>query len=125
MREQNLYARWLDAGTRAGFVALIVTFLIYVLGLMDPHVPPQELARHWGLPVDRYLEATGAPTGWGWLKFLGKGDYLNFVGIAALASVTVFCYARIIPVLPRVQAVLAALQIVVLLLAASGLVSGH
>lgn len=125
MGEHDLYARWLDVGTRAGFVVLIFTFLIYVFGLLDPLVPPQELTRLWSLPVDRYVAATGAPTGWGWLRFLGKGDYLNFVGIAALASITVVCYARVIPVLSRMQAVLAALQILVLLAAASDLITGH
>lgn len=118
MPEQHIYARWLDVGTRIAFVVLVVSFFVYVFGLLDALVPPQELVRLWGLPVDRYVAATGAPTEWGWLRLLGKGDYLNFVGIAALASITIACYARIIPVLPRLQAVLAALQVVVLLAAA-------
>jgi hypothetical protein len=118
MLEQRIYARWLDVGTRIAFVVLIVSFFVYVFGLLDPLVPPQELARHWGLPVDRYVAATGAPTGWDWLRLLGKGDYLNFLGIAALASITIVCYARIVPVLPRLQAVLAIIQIAVLLAAA-------
>ena len=124
MGEQHLYARWLDVGTRVGFVVLMFTFLIYVFALLDPLVPPQELTRLWSLPVDRYVAATGAPTGWGWLRFLDRGDYLNFVGITVLASITIACYARIIPLLPRMQAVLAAIQIVVLLAAASGLIPG-
>jgi hypothetical protein len=124
MGEQHLYARWLDVGTRAGFVVLIVTFLIYVFGLLDPLVPLPELERLWVLPVDRYVAASGAPTGWGWVRFLDRGDYLNFVGIAALGSITVVCYARVIPVLSRMQALIAALQILVLLAAASGLIPG-
>ena len=118
MREQQIYARWLDLGTRLGFAVLVLTFGIYVLGLLEPLVAPQELARLWSLPVDRYVAASGAPTGWGWLALLGKGDYLNFVGIALLASITIVCYARVIPVLPRLQAVLAAIQIAILLAAA-------
>jgi len=122
--DQHIYARWLEVGTHAGFVVLIFTFLIYVFALLDPLVPPQELTRLWSLPVDRYVAATGAPTGWGWLRFLDRGDYLNFVGITVLASITIACYARIIPLLPRMQAALAALQILVLLAAASGLITG-
>lgn len=119
MSEQHIYARWLDIGTRIGFAVLLVTFAIYAFGLLDALVPPQDLARLWGLPVDRYVQATGGPTGWGWLRLLGKGDYLNFVGIALLATITIVCYARIVPVLPRLQAALAVIQIAVLLAAAS------
>jgi len=118
MREQLIYARWLDVGTRIAFVFLVVSFLVYVLGLLDPLVPHDDLVRLWSLPVDHYVAASGAPTGWSWLRLLHKGDYLNFVGIAALASITIVCYARIIPALPRLQAALAALQIIVLLVAA-------
>ena len=57
-------------------------------------------------------------TGWGWVQFLGRGDYVNFLGVAALASITLVCYARIVPVLPRLHAALAIIQIAVLLAAA-------
>jgi hypothetical protein len=121
-REQQIYARWLVAGTRAGLGLLVGTFAIYALAILEPLVSHHELARLWTHPVDHYIAATGAPTGWGWLGFLGKGDYLNFVGIAVLALVTVVCYARLIAALlaegARLQATIAALQIIVLLAAA-------
>jgi hypothetical protein len=97
---------------------LVATFGAYLLGVLSPLVPTAELARLWRLPVDQYVAASGAPTGWGWLKMLGKGDYLNFIGIALLAAITIVCYARIVPALPRVQAALALIQIGVLLAAA-------
>jgi hypothetical protein len=109
-------------GTRVGFVVLIVSFLIYVSGLLDPRVPPQELTRLWGLPVDRYVEAIGAPTGWRWLALVVKADYLNYVGIVLLASVTLAAYARIAALLvaqgERLRAAIAALQLIVLVVAA-------
>lgn len=121
-REQQIYARWLEAGTRIGLGLLVATFTIYALALLDPLVSHQRLAELWTLSVDRYIAATGAPTGWNWLRFLGKGDYLNFVGIALLALVTVACYARLIAALMRdglpLQAAVSALQIAVLLAAA-------
>lgn len=123
--EQRIYARWLDIGTRVGLAALIVGFAVYVFGVLDPHVPPQELARLWTLPVDHYVAMAGAPTGWDWLQLLGKGDYLNFLGITVFASMTIVCYARIVPTLivqrDRLQLALAASQLVILLAAASGL----
>jgi hypothetical protein len=118
MNEQIVYARWLDVGTRIGFAVLVLTFGIYVFGLLEPLVPEHDLPRLWTLPADRYVAASGAPTGWGWLGFLGRGDYLNVLGVALLATITLVCYARIVPLLPRVQAVLAAIQIAILLGAA-------
>jgi hypothetical protein len=116
--EHHAYARWLEIGTRIGFAVLVSTFAVYVFGLLDPLVPLQDLPRLWNLPADRYVAATGAPTGWGWLGFLGRGDYLNLLGVALLATITIVCYARILPLLPRLQAVLAAIQIAILLGAA-------
>ena len=103
---------------RIAFATLLVTFAAYLFGALEPLVPTAELARLWSLPVDQYVAATGAPTGWGWLPMLGKGDYLNFIGIALLATVSIACYARIVPALPRLHAVLAVIQIAVLLAAA-------
>ena len=116
--EQRIYARWLDWGTRIGLALLVLSFAIYVLGFLDPHVPHQELVRLWSLPVDHYVASTGAPTGWAWLQHLHKGDYLNFIGVAVFTTITVICYARVIPLLPPLQAALAAIQIAVLLAAA-------
>jgi len=122
--EQAITARWIEIGVRLGFVVLAVTFALYVLGLVEPLVSPQELVRLWQLPVDRYVAATGAPTGSGWLRLLVKGDYLNLLGVAVFALVTLACYARMVPLFlrqgRRTQALFAALQVLVLLAAALG-----
>jgi len=122
--EQAITARWIEIGVRFGFVVLAVTFALYVLGLVEPLVSPQELVRLWQLPVDRYVAATGAPTGSGWLRMLGKGDYLNLLGVAVFALVALACYGRMVPLFlrqgRRTQALFAALQVLVLLAAAVG-----
>jgi hypothetical protein len=124
--EHRVYARWLDIGTRIGLALLVAGFAVYAFGLLEAHIAPQELARYWALPVDSHIRATGAPTGWGWLGLLHKGDYLNFVGITVFASITLACYARIIPLLiargERLHAAIAAAQLVILAAALSGLV---
>ena len=120
--EQEVYARWLDWGTRIALGVLIASFLVYALALRDPLLPPQELAKLWAFPVDHYIAASGAPTGWGWLQLLHKSDYLIFLAVAMLGLVTVVCYARIVPVLlrqgERWRAAIAIAQGVVLLGAA-------
>jgi hypothetical protein len=122
------YARWLAWGTRASLTVLVACFLAYALLLVEPLVPLQELIRLWTLPVDAYLAASGAPTGWHWLRVVGKGDYLNLVGIAMVALVTLICYVRVVPLLirsgERLYAGLAVLQILVLVAAASGVLAG-
>lgn len=126
--EQRLYARWLDIGTRIGFVALVATFLVYLLDLLPSHIPVAELPRYWTLPVAEYIAVTGAPTGWGWLRLLGEADYLNFIGIAILASVTAVCYVRVLPLFlrtgDRAFVAICLLEIVVLVVAAVGVAGG-
>ena len=120
--DQEVYARWLDWGTRIALVVLIASFLAYAFALFDPHLPPRELVKLWAFPVDHYIAASGAPTGWGWLQLLHKSDYLIFLGVALLGLVTVLCYARILPLLlgqgERLRAAIAVAQIIVLLGAA-------
>lgn len=125
--EQKLYARWLRQGARAGLWMLCASFLVYVFELVESHVPLEDLPALWVHPVDHFRALTGAPAGWDWLQLLGKGDYLNFLGIAVLGLITVACYARIVlPLLrggERLQAGLAVAQVLVLLAAASGLLA--
>ena len=122
--EQHIYARWLNIGTRIGLAWLVASFALYMLALLDPHVPHGELPRLWMLPVDQYIAASGAPTGWGWTALLHRGDYLNFIGVALFAGISALCYARVVPLLiangERGRAAIAVLQIVVLLAALSG-----
>ena len=123
---QKSFARWIDFGTRAGLALLIAGFAAYVSGLLPPHVPLGELARSWHLPLAQFAAATGAPTGWQWLLLVGHGDYLNFVGIVLLASIVIAAYLRVLSLLARHNrsfAVIAALEIIVLLTAASGLLN--
>jgi len=124
-REQReLYARWLDIATKAGFVVSLLAFLVYVGQLVPAYVPLDELPRYWTLPVHKFIEVTGAPSGWAWFAELGYGDGLNLAAIALLGLVTPVCYARLLATLIAerdwLQATLALAQIIVLLAAASG-----
>jgi hypothetical protein len=121
-RLQEIYARWLDFWTKVAFAVSLGTLLLYLSGAVPAFVPLQQLPELWILPVDRYLELTGAPRGWSWLGLIGYGDYLNFIGICLYAMVTLFCYLRIIPAMlhsrERLHAALAIAQALVLLAAA-------
>lgn len=136
--EQLRYASILEVGVYGGLVVLLVTFALYASGIVPPAVPLHELPQYWSMSVHEYLEATNAEhlhhehviTGWAWLSVIGKGDYLNFAGIVLLAGVTIVCFLGIIPTLlrkhDRIYASMAALEVLVLALAASGLLAaGH
>jgi len=129
--EQLAYAKLLDLGMKVGLLMLVVTFFIYVFGIFTPHIPVSDLPNYWKLPVKQYLKAANIHTGWSWISMVGQGDFLNFVPIAFLAGVTILCYIRIIPILFRkkdtIYAVLAIVEVLVLVLAASGVLKsgGH
>ena len=128
--EQLRYARWLDWGAKAGFAALVVGFLAYATGLLPAQVPFERLPELLTLPLDRYLAVTRTPTGWGWTALLARGEFASLVGIALLADCSALCLLAIVPLYLRrrdtVYAVVCILEIAVLALAASGvLTSGH
>jgi len=129
--EQLLYANILNKGMLAGLLVLLITFALYVFGLVTPYVPLDQLANYWGLGVEDYLHQLDIPAGWAWVGLLGYSDFLNFVGIAFLAGVSIICYIAIIPTLIRsgdtIFIVLAILEVVVLTAAATGVfgTGGH
>ena len=129
--EQVLYAKFLELGMFIGLAILLITFGLYAFGIMDPYIPLGKISGYWSLSVNDYLEHAHIKAGWAWLGMLKYGDFVNFLGIAMLSGVTIFCYAAIVPTLlknnDKVYAVLAILEVLILSLAASGVlqVGGH
>lgn len=129
--EQLRYATILNFGMLIGLLVIVVTFIVYVSGMLQSFVPIEEISNYWGLKARDYIHTLKAPTGWGWTAFIGKGDYLNFIGITILSGLTVLCYLAILPILIRKKdtpyIVIAILEVAVLVLAASGILKagGH
>ncbi len=129
--EQLLYAGILEKGMYLGLAILLITYILYVFGFISPFIPLNEVPNYWTLNVDEYLQKADIHAGWAWLGMLKYGDFLNFVGIAILALVTIVCYLSIIPGLLRsgdkVYALLALVEAIVLCVAASGILGsgGH
>ena len=126
--EQLAYAKLLDIGMKVGLIMLVISFIVYLLGVLTPHIPVNDLPKYWAMPVKDYLKATNIHAGWSWISEIGKGDFLNFIGIAFLSGVTILCYMRIIPIFFRkrdpVYGILAIIEVLVLALAASGILKG-
>ena len=128
--EQLLYARILEKGMIIGLLTLLVTFAIYAFGIMEPHIALDKISQYWALNVHDYLEHANIKSGWAWLGLLKYGDFINFIGVAILAGVTILSYLAIVPTLIKnkdyVYAVLALLEVIILSLAASNIITvGH
>ncbi|HBR59358.1 MAG TPA: hypothetical protein DEA86_02660 [Deltaproteobacteria bacterium] len=90
--EQQLYAKIVYHMNHLGLFALVAGFALYLTGMLTPHVPLEDLPQYWSLPLEQYLEKTGALTGWQWISELGYGDVAPLLGVAVLASITLVCY---------------------------------
>ena len=127
-REQQIYARWLDWGTRIGLAALAASFFAYAFGALEPLVHLEYLPELWSLPLEEYLAHSGAPTGWAWITRLGHGEPFCLGAIAILSTVTLACYLRLVVQQwrsgARLHAWIAIAQVAVLVAAMSSLVSG-
>ena len=130
-REQIIYANLLIIGVLAGLIILVTTYAIYVSGILPAHVEISLIPELWGKGVSEYLEITHSPHGWGWVPLLAKGDFLNYIGFVLLALMTIFCYLVLVRGYVRqknwIFTVIALLEIVVLSVAASGILGsgGH
>ncbi len=129
--EQLVYAGILEKGMLLGLLLILVTFFLYVSGIVKSYLPLPEVPHVWQMNVHQYLEHCKIHPGWAWMGMLKYGDFINFLGIALLAGVTIICFLRIVPVLWRggdkLYAALAVLEAVILSVAASGILGcgGH
>lgn len=131
MPEQIKYANLLSLGAWSGMFLLVVTFLLYCFGVMEPAIPIEKVVANWHLSVSDFGKATGAPHGWQWLSLLGTGDYVNFIGLAILGGITILCYLILLPGFLKqkdnIYVTIVILEVLVLCFAASGLLGsgGH
>lgn len=127
--EQLLYAAVLHWCTLAGFIALVITFVAYMLGWLPARVPLEQLPQLWNLSTAEFLKATDTPTGWDWLFQMGKGDFATLLGIAILSGCSIACILVIIPTYMRRKSsayvAICVLEIAVLLASATGIFTRH
>jgi len=87
--EQIKYANLLLYGSWTGILILVVTFILYVTGIMPSYIEPSQMQNYWGMKPSEYLAVANAPHGWGWLGMLGYGDFITLLGIAFLGILTI------------------------------------
>lgn len=123
--EQLVYARTLERGTRIGLAALVVSFALYMMGWIEPRVPVEQMPALWSLPVETFLYTIGSSNGWSWTRLIHRSDVANMIGIVILGGVSIVCVAQLVPLYrrrgDRALAALCVAELIVLLVAASGL----
>jgi hypothetical protein len=128
---QLFYANLLNKLTLFGFAVLIITFLIYILGIMGSYVPMDKVIQYWTQSSHTYLTANNIQPGWVWVGKVNYGDFLVNVPVAILAGVTIVCYLGVIfkflTTREYILVGIAILEVLVLSAAASGILQsgGH
>ncbi len=125
---QLFYASVLNRLALFGFAVLVLAFFIYILGIFSPYVPLREVPLYWTQSSSHYLETANIHPGWSWLSKVGYGDFLVYIPIVILAGATIVCYVGVVfkflKSKENVLVVIAILEILVLLAAASGFLQG-
>ena len=104
------------------YLAGVIAEHLAVLGSKVCFITPASMVSPW---TQATLEQTRIQT-----SLLNKGDYLNFIGIAWLAGMTIFCFLFLLPYYykqkDKVFLVIVILEVLVLSFGASGIVgTGH
>jgi hypothetical protein len=127
--DQQVYARMLGLGANTGLAALVGFFAIYLLEIVPPLVAHEQLPDLWSAPASEFLHTSGITHGWDWTNFIHHSDILNLLGIAALAACSMPCLVAVLPIYwaahQRALFAVCALELVVLVFAASGVIVAH
>ena len=128
---QLFYANLLNRLTLIGFMVLLAAFFIYILGILSPYVTKAQVLHYWTQSSHHYLQANNIQPGWAWLSKLRYSDFIVYIPIAMLAGNTIVCYVgvifKFIKSKENILVIIAILEVLVLLAAASGLLKagGH
>ena len=126
---QLLLARLYRIVTLVGFAFIAVGFVVYIADLLPAHMPVDQVASYWHLSAQDYAAQTGTPYGWNLLKSIASGDMIGLASLVFMALSVIVCLLIMAFALlrnkNRLFAIAALVQSTILILAASGIVSGH
>jgi hypothetical protein len=126
---QLFYANLLSRLTLIGFALLVASFVIYMSGVLGSYVPMKEIIQLWTKSSHHYMQTADLQPGWAWLSKVGYGDFLVYIPIIILAGITIVCYIGVIfkflKTKEYILVVIASVEVLVLLAAASGILQVH
>jgi hypothetical protein len=125
--EQKRYSTYLHYGAWLGIGVMLLSYMVYLFGIVDPYVPMERLTEYWAMSSEQYLARAGVPSQWGWVVLVGHGDFLNFAGIALMGLLTVGGLLMLLPAYMRKRdwpfVLIVLLQILVLGASISGVLT--
>ncbi|NTV92263.1 MAG: DUF1634 domain-containing protein [Chlorobiaceae bacterium] len=126
---QFVYARVLDFVSHTGMLFIAAGYFVYVLQLLPLSVSISAVADNWHLSASDMQQKLHVPSGWsfmGSMTDLLKGDVLSYTSILFLCMATILCLVFAAKTFFReknyIYTIIAVLQVLVLLFAASGTV---
>lgn len=123
---QFILARLYQYVSIISLLIIAAGFALYVSGLLPAKVPVEQVRSYWHLEAGAYATETGTPAGWSFLKSLSRGESVSFGSLVFIPVAVIVCL--IIMILTfwkkknRLFALIAFLQTVLLVLAASGVI---
>ncbi len=115
--------------TLIGFTFIAAGFVLYVSGVLPARIPVDEVSSYWHLSAQEYAAQTGTPYGWDLIREIATGDMISLASLVLMALAVIVCLVIMVFAFLKsrnlIFAAAAVVQTVVLVLAASGVVSGH
>jgi hypothetical protein len=132
-RVQVAYAKTLDFVSHAVMLLMAIGYLAYMLQLLPLTVPVETVAGNWHLGANELQAKLNLSSGWNCFASLPAmlhGDALSYASVVFLSMATILCLAMAVAVFfsekKWLYLAIATLQVVVLMVAASGVVTrGH
>lgn len=125
-KEQLLFAKWVQRTVGIGFIFLLIAFIFYLIPCFPKHLEPNTVMQYWHVSASDFVQKTDTPIQWEWVSKIGLMDMLSFASLILLAFSINICLFVLIIYFFRVKNVFytlfIAIQLLVLLLAASGFI---
>ncbi|HWR01294.1 MAG TPA: hypothetical protein VN371_05475 [Chlorobaculum sp.] len=129
-RVQIVYAKTLDYVAHTVIVVMAVGYLLYMTQLLPLSVPIETIAGNWHLSATSMQAKLNLPCGWECFSApagILHGDVLSYISVIFLSLSTLICLASAVAAFisekKYLYSTIAILQVLVLLVAASGIMS--
>ncbi len=126
--DQLLLSRLYQYVSTVGFLLILFGFFLYGSGALTSTVPVADMSLFWHLSSEDFAAETGTPYGWDLFGHLRSGDMISLASLVLMPMGTILAFVVMAVVFSKgrnwVFSVIVLLLTVVLILAASGVVSG-
>jgi hypothetical protein len=127
-RVQLQYASLLSWLVRVGLALMFLAFAAYAIGIVPSRLDLRDVPDRWTLSSDEYIAQAGIESGWGWTGTIDDGRTLAFASLVVFPAGTMILIAIAVLLYLKdrswIYAIIAGLETLVLVVAATGIISG-